>query len=342
LHYFSGMKNAEVSVLLPFYNPGVHFESALASVINHEDCAFELILVNNNSDPVSVEIASELERKFDHVKLYHENEQGIAFALNKGLTFCKSRYVARMDADDLMLPGRLKLQFDFLETNHHIGMVAGLVTTLNDVQGAEGMDFFTNQINELLTERSIYHHRFVESPFAHPSVMYRKSLIDAFGHYNSSGIPEDYELWLRWFSHGIVMSKIPHEVLLWRDHGNRLSRNHPDYSRTAFNHIRYRYLVQWIKSKPDQTKPVWIWGGGKFSKKNAKVLTENGITVAGFIDIFPERKIPGFEVLHYSQIPPPGEIFIVSMISNRGKNKEVEQYLLDRGYQPDRDYILAG
>jgi glycosyltransferase involved in cell wall biosynthesis len=288
-----------------------------------------------------VSFATQFATRFKNVYLHHETRQGIAYALNTGLEFCRGKYIARMDADDVMLPGRLQLQNDFLDKNPGSGLVSGLVKTNHDLTGTEGMNHFTSQINEMLSEQEIYHHRFVESPFAHPSVMFRKSLIEQFGNYSTAGGPEDYELWLRWFSNGVRMNKLPVEVIYWRDHASRLTRNHPDYSRAGFALTRLHYLAIWIQNHW-QNKPIWIWGGGKYSRKSALALIDQGIPISGFIDVFTERKIPGYRVMHFSNIPPSGQIFIISMISNRGKFKEVKLHLTGLGYEPDRDFILAG
>src|SRR5690606_26108982 len=200
---------------------------------------------------------------------------------------------------------------------------------------------FVEQINAWKTSEEIYLHRFVESPLAHPSVMFRKSLLEIYGGYSLDAVPEDYELWLRWMQHGVKMYKPPQKVLLWNDHTQRLSRNHHHYSREAFDKVRYQYLSQWLKPKLKYLPPIYVCGGGKFARVKIRLLESLSIPVKGIID-FKERKISEKNFLSYEEIPPPGNMFIVSLISNRGKFSEVRGFLEARGYINGKDFILAG
>ncbi|HEX5001194.1 MAG TPA: glycosyltransferase family 2 protein, partial [Bacteroidia bacterium] len=203
---------------------------------------------------------------------------------------------------------------------------------------------YTDFINTILTNEQILSYRFIESPFAHPSVMFKKSLIRTFGNYSSEpGIPEDYELWLRWLEHGVKMEKLPVPVLMWRDTPGRLSRTSLCYSSEAFNTIRMRYLINWLKKeKIPGRRPVWIWGAGKYAKRKAAILETAGIEFEGFIDVSDQKKSGKHSVIHYNHLPPPGSIFIISLVSNRGKPLEIEAFLINRGYRRSSDFVICG
>src|SRR4030095_16648471 len=223
-----------VSVLLPFYNPGEHFRDAIKSVLTQDFFDFELLLINNNSDKDSIELSRYEAENDSRVRILDVPEQGIAHALNFGLDHCKGEFIARMDADDICLQGRLRIQNDFLIQNPDIGLVGGLVRPISMEGHSDGMMNFISQSNNWISSEDIYKHRFIETPFIHPTVMFRKALIEKFGKYGVDNLPEDYELWLRWLSEGVKMSKVPVEVLAWRDHPSRLTRQHPDYNRESF------------------------------------------------------------------------------------------------------------
>lgn len=59
--------------------------------------------------------------------------------------------------------------------------------------------------------------RFVESPVAHPSVMFRRDLLAQHGGYAAGDFAEDYELWLRWMDAGVRFGKVNAELLVWND-----------------------------------------------------------------------------------------------------------------------------
>ncbi len=333
------MNPVKISVLLPFYNPGSFFREAIDSVLSQDFQDFELILVNNNSDTASIQTAREYAKSDRRIILLNEPVQGISQALNTGLLHSNGTFIARMDADDICLPGRLKIQHEYLLHNPGVGVISGLVRPLLE-EANEGMMHYIRQNNALISPEKIYNHRFVETPFIHPTVMFCKKLIEDYGSYSTDSVPEDYELWLRWFSKNVKMHKLPVDVLAWRDHSARLTRIHSDYAREAFRRVRIHYLAEWLK-KQTNLPPIWIWGGGKYSRQGAALLLKKGINIHGFIDVDPERKIEGFRVLHFTSLPPQGCAFIISMVSNRDKFSEVYDYLYARNYVSDQDFILA-
>lgn len=330
----------KVSFLIPFFNPGAHIFECVESVLAQEGPDFEVVLVDNGSDDGSFESVGRRYRLHHRIRLAHEPQRGIAYALNTGLKWCSGEYVARMDADDICMPGRLAQQAALLDAEPSIGLVSGLVQHFG-VDKSEGMAYYVNQINQWTSTEDIRKNRFIESPLAHPSVMFRKLLIDQYGGYRTDAVPEDYELWLRWMDAGVQMKKVPHEVLQWHDRFDRLSRTHPHYSREAFEAVRVPYLVKWIRAHVRPDKPIFIWGGGKYSIEKAQMLESKGIRIHGFIDVSDKSMVDKKPVIHYSKIPPAGLIFILSSVSNRGKFNEIRSHLIQNGHQEEVDFLIA-
>lgn len=332
------MHTPAISVLLPFHNAAAFIRQAIGSVLAQSCRDWELVLVNNASSDDSLTIAQSFTDP--RIRMVHEPVKGIAFALNTGLAHCRGRYIARMDADDVMLPGRLAMQSQFLDEEPSFDLVSGLVEFSSDLDDARGYEAYVQQVNAWRTEDEIRQHRFVESPFAHPSVMFREELVEKFGAYDTSGFPEDYELWLRWLDKGVRMHKLAVPVLKWNDHLSRLSRVHPHYSPEAFDRVRYHYLAKWLKPRVSSLPPLYAWGGGKLARKKMKLLESEGIAVKGLVDVTNiSTQLP---FIHYKNIPAPGEIFIVSLVSNRGRYADIRDFLIDRGYKAEQDFILAG
>src|SRR6185436_16591977 len=113
----------------------------------------------------------------------------------------------------------------FLRTseNRPIGLVGCLVEFGGDRSASEGYALHVDWINALTTPDEIALNRFVESPLAHPSVMFRRELVEKHGGYRAGDFPEDYELWLRWMEAGARMGKVPRVLLTWQDGPGRLS-----------------------------------------------------------------------------------------------------------------------
>lgn len=325
-----------ISVLLPCHREGHLLQRAIDSVLAQTLPDWQLLLVCNNTDETTLAVAQAAAQNDRRIFLVHEHTPGIAYALNTGLKHCTGDYVARLDADDTMPPGRLAMQKVYLDSHHETGLVSGQVRFVTD-EGA-GYDHYVQQINGWQTHEQMYRYRFVESPVAHPSVMFRRSLIDRFGDYSTGNVPEDYELWLRWLQAGVRFGKTDEVVLDWYDSPGRLSRTHDNYARRAFDEVRLQYLA---RALPDLAhgRPLWVCGGRYARRKSAR-LKSLGIQVTGIVDVI-ERRLETLGSMTYEQLPSPGSIFLVSMVSNRDGYRVVEEVLTQKGYVAERDYVLA-
>ncbi len=226
-----------------------------------------------------------------------------------------------MDADDASHPERLAVQAEFLSRRPEIGVVGALVEFGGDRASAGGFALHVDWLNQLVSPESISLQRFVESPFAHPSVMFRRELLDRHGGYRDGDFPEDYELWLRWLDAGVQMAKAPRILLSWQDSANRLSRQDPRYRPDAFYRCKAVYLARWLRRHVSPGRPLFVWGAGRPTRKRADCLIPHGVRLRGYIDIDPRkivRTISGLPVLAPSAIPPSEHCFILGYVANHG------------------------
>jgi glycosyltransferase involved in cell wall biosynthesis len=113
----------KVSVILPTYNAGDSLFLAVQSVLNQTMSNFELIILDDGSTDSSLQKIMGI--KDSRIKIYLDKvNKGLAYRLNQGVEFSNGRYIARMDADDICFARRLELQFNFLEKNSDIDLVA--------------------------------------------------------------------------------------------------------------------------------------------------------------------------------------------------------------------------
>ncbi|MFZ5630277.1 MAG: glycosyltransferase [Spirochaetota bacterium] len=325
-----------ISVLIPCHREGALLNRALDSVAHQTHPDWQLVLVCNNCDSETTAVAEAAAKADRRISLVTEPGPGIAYALNRGLSFCRGDYVARLDADDTMPADRLALQSAFLDQNRDVGLVSGQVRFVTDM--GIGYDQYVQHINGWRDHETIYRYRFVESPVAHPSVMFRRELVDRLGAYSTENVPEDYELWLRWLAAGVKFAKIPEVVLDWFDSTGRLSRTHDNYARAAFDSVRLRYLVQ-VLPQLSAGRPLWVCGG-RYARRKAARLQQMGIEVTGVVDVIP-RRLEKLQAMTYDQLPAPGQLFLLSLVSNRAGYQVVEDVLTSKGYIPDRDFLLA-
>lgn len=126
-------------------------------------------------------------------------------------------------------------------------MVSSQTTFKTAIPGSQGFSIYVNWQSSIISPEHHKLNRFIESPLAHSTILFRKALIDRFGLYTTLPVPKDYEMWLRWMDQGVRFYKISQPLLTWNDHPHRLIRNHDKYSREAFFKIKCKYLARWIK-----------------------------------------------------------------------------------------------
>jgi len=183
--------HAVLAVLIPVYNGQEGLERACASL--PDDLDYRVVIVDDGSRP-PVMAPSALEP--DRVTLLRLAEnQGITRALNHGLEWILRngyRYVARLDAGDVMLAGRLTRQIEFLESHPDYAIVGGQVQFV-DMQGRES--FRDNFPTADAAIRRAMHGR---SCFIHTAVMLRVAVLRAVGPYDERyPSAEDFELFWR-------------------------------------------------------------------------------------------------------------------------------------------------
>lgn len=333
-------RNAVITVILPFFNADNTLGRAIQSISDQTFTDFECILVDNNSTDGCSKIAYEFCEKDNRFRLVHEAIPGVAYAHNTGMTHSRGKYIARMDADDWMYPDRLEMQHRYLEENPVCDVVAGMATYMPHKAETEGFQRYVRWSNSLLAHEDISLNRFVESPVINPTAMWRKEISVKYGSYRSGPFPEDYELWLRWLSDGVRFHKLPIPVIKWFDSEGRLSRIDQRYSDEAFFRIKTEYLAQWLKTHNPFHPDVVVWGASKISRKRAMMLESSEIRIGKYIDISKKRRLDK-SVLHYEEIPAPGNIFILVYLKQEVMRAHTCQFLHDRGYVPGKNYLLA-
>ena len=330
----------KVSVVLPFYNADKTLSKALQSISDQDFTDFECVMVDNNSSDGSRKIAGGWERDDSRFRLIEEKQQGVMFASNRGCDAARGAYIARMDADDVALPGRLRLQCEFLDRHPDYGAVAGLVNHVGDPETTGGFRRFVEWSNSVITYEEIYNRRFIEAPIVNPTAMWKKETMEQYGGYLSGDFPEDYEMWLRWLDQGVKIAKVPEVLLDWYDSEGRLTRTHPIYSDRAFFEIKSQYLARWLSDNNPYHPSVWVWGASRISRRRARVLESKGVRIDTYIDTKRSRQFDR-QLIFYEDLPKAGEGFILTYIRQMDNREKIQTFLEMRGYVEGKDYLLV-
>lgn len=210
---------------------------ALASIAPELGPDDEIVVVDDGS---RAPVAGLLDaRGGPPVTLLRQEPAGIVAALNAGLAVARGRYIARMDADDLVLPGRIAAQVAVLDADTDVVAVAGRVRT--DAPQMQAYVAWVNQ-NDPMAERMI------ESPLIHPASLLRASAVRAAGGYRRGDFPEDYDLFLRLAELG-RLARVDAEVLYWRDGPARLTRTDARYTEPASARVKQAWLAPRVQGR---------------------------------------------------------------------------------------------
>lgn len=185
-----------VSVLLAVHNDLAFLPAAVQSVLGQTLDDFELVVIDDGSTDGAGEYLDSIADPRIRV-IHNDRNRGLTASLNLGLGLCRGAYIARMDADDLCAPDRLEKQENYLREHP----AAGIVGSSRRLIDAAGNLIAIAQATT--TDLAIRWKALLGNPFAHPSVMLRKSLLDAHAlRYDESfRTAQDYELWSRLLLH---------------------------------------------------------------------------------------------------------------------------------------------
>jgi glycosyltransferase involved in cell wall biosynthesis len=182
-----------VSVVLAVHNGAASLDAAIASVRAQTFTDLELIVVDDRSTDRTPEIVARHAAADPRVVAVAAGRRlGLAGALNLGWRRARGELIARLDADDECLPTRLERQVACLAAHPEID-VLGTGAILVDDEGREIARAVRPPDHDTLVGDI-----FRASPFMHPTVMMRRSFLEALGGYDETlGRAQDFDLWLR-------------------------------------------------------------------------------------------------------------------------------------------------
>jgi GT2 family glycosyltransferase len=245
-----------------------------------------------------------------------------------------------MDGDDISLSGRFALQIEALRRDEGLGAVGTQVEAFPPEAVGEGLRLYVAWQNAIVSPDDHAREIYVESPLCHPSVMLRRSALEAAGGFREVAWAEDYDLWLRLHAHGYRMAKVPRVLLRWRNRRGRATFTDPRYSIPMFLAAKAHYLAPELSR---MGRPVAVWGAGKTGRRLARALRQNGLAAELFIDIDP-RKI-GRRAQGALIVPPSdltrGHYTVVVAVAARGARDLVRENLCRRGFVEGDDFLCA-
>lgn len=326
-----------VSVVIPVHNGGEFLVEAVASILTQTFLDFELILVDDHSTDGAV---SSLDMRDRRLKLFNSNGHGVVNAFNTGFAYCQGEFIARMDADDISLPGRLQCQLDYLARNPSVDIAGCCVEIFseNGIQG--GLERYQSWLNSVREPEQVRKQIFIESPIPNPTAMFRCAALQQLRGYRKNEWPEDYDLFLRADAANMRMGKPEPVLLRWREHEKRLTHTDSIYTREQFMRAKTHFLVRYRLSG----NSVIIWGAGPTGRLMFDLIIAEGGKVEGFIDVHPRRiggQKRGLPVWSSDKIKNQGAAMLLVAVGAAGAREEIAAFLQTHHKKEGQDYLFV-
>ncbi len=182
----------KVSVVMSVYNGEPFLTECIDSILQQTYRDFELIVVNDASTDNTAQILNDYAKRDNRIKIIRNDSNiGLTKSLIKAIDSSSGDYIARIDADDVMLPNRLEHQKSELDNNTELVLVGS---------DYENIDLSGRSINKVISSRkqNIKKSLLMKNILAHSTVMFRRGVYYKAGMYNKEMYyAQDYDLWLR-------------------------------------------------------------------------------------------------------------------------------------------------
>jgi glycosyltransferase involved in cell wall biosynthesis len=221
-----------VSVVMSVYNGAATLAETLSSVLAQEDCSFEFIVIDDGSSDGAARILDEFADRDARLRVVHQQNTGLTPALIRGCAMATGEFIARQDAGDISLPGRLSAQSELLRARTDVVMVASAVA----VCGPQNEPLYSLARPSMELDSGLRRTEIdaVRGPPHHGATMFRR---DAYLHVGGYRAPfvvaQDLDLWLRLIEQGtcLGMEQVFYQARL--EPGSISSRRRDDQFRMA-------------------------------------------------------------------------------------------------------------
>ena len=199
----------EITILMPVRNGEKYIKESIDSILKQTFTDFELLIMDDGSTDRTVE---RIERYTDERIRLIRRKHNFIRNLNEGLELALGAYIARMDADDIMHPERLRIQLKRMKKNPNITVCGTWAKIFSDKGNERNVFHFGHEIIcEPVLELLKY------NMLLHPSVMVKKEFL--FNHhikYQNYPYVEDYKLWFDIAKAGGILFVEPQELMMLR------------------------------------------------------------------------------------------------------------------------------
>lgn len=236
----------QLSILMSAYNETENqITEAINSILEQEFKDFDFLIVNDNPNREDLKkILNNFKLKDERIKIINNSKNlGLAMSLNKAAAVSNASILARMDADDVSEPDRLKEQIKVLRSGNY-----DLI--FSDFSYIDENSKYIARDTNYWPEEQIYKYLPIKSIIHHPTVMMTANIFNKVGGYRDFPCSQDYDLWLRMLQSGCRFYMMNRKLLRYRIRKNNISSLKNYEQKLTIDYIRELY-IQRIKNGKD-------------------------------------------------------------------------------------------
>jgi glycosyltransferase EpsE len=209
-----------ISIIMGIYNCAATLSEAIDSILAQTYDGWKLIMCDDGSTDNTYAVAEEYQKRYSGkiVLIANEKNMGLNYTLNHCLEYADTKYIARMDGDDISLPERLEKEVKFLESHPEYAIVSCPMIYF-DEKGEWGRGYAKGEAKK--------ENIAIGTPFCHGPCMVRREAYQKVGGYTVDKKllrMEDYDLWVKMMAVGYRGYNLSEHLYMMRDDRNATKR----------------------------------------------------------------------------------------------------------------------
>ena len=229
-----------VSIVMPYYKKTKYVNETINSILNQTMKEFEIIIIDDEISESSSKVLSNLKKLDVRIKVFkNEKNLGAGQSRNKAINFCKGKYIAFCDCDDLWKPKKLEKQIKFMKD-----LNLEFSFTSYEIINNKNLKISFREADENLSFKQLRN----SCDIGLSTVIIKKKVFNnekfRFG---KTKTKEDFILWLILAKNGIKMYGIKECLVAWRKNSDSLSSS--NFQKIIDGYGVYRNYLQYSRTK---------------------------------------------------------------------------------------------
>ncbi|MGH6924459.1 MAG: glycosyltransferase family 2 protein [Propylenella sp.] len=208
-----------VSVIIPVHNRAAYLREAIDSVLSQTYRAIEVVVVDDGSTDGSVALAESIARDDPRVRTVRMQNEGPSAARNAGLDHARGEFICFLDADDWIMPDKIRRQMNALHARPDVDLVYSDFWRFKDADGTV-LESFRGPPPVPFPGILVYRNWFgIMAP------LFRRRLLERVGRFDTSlRWAEDWDFWYRCARHTEFLFE-PGVLAMVRLHASQATRD---------------------------------------------------------------------------------------------------------------------